>query len=146
MIHTLDPVDQSTLKRRVIPCLDVTDGRVVKGVEFVNLRDAGDPVELAAYYNAESADELVFLDITASSDSRRTMIDVVERTADRVFIPLTVGGGVQLGRRHASTLFGRRRQGLDEHCRDCRTLAYFGRGRRVRPAVHRRCHRRTEKS
>lgn len=83
------------LTRRVIPCLDVTDGRVVKGVSFVNLRDAGDPVEMAAFYNAEGADELVFLDITASSDSRRTMVDVVERTADQVFIPLTVGGGVR---------------------------------------------------
>jgi cyclase len=85
----------STLTRRVIPCLDVTDGRVVKGIEFVNLRDAGDPVELAGFYNAEGADELVFLDITASSDSRKTMIDVVERTADQVFIPLTVGGGIR---------------------------------------------------
>ena len=81
--------------RRVIPCLDVTDGRVVKGIEFVALRDAGDPVGLAAFYDAEGADELVFLDITASSDSRRTMVDVVERTADQVFIPLTVGGGVR---------------------------------------------------
>ncbi len=84
-----------TLARRVIPCLDVTDGRVVKGIEFVELRDAGDPVELAAFYDAEGADELVFLDITASSDSRRTMMDVVERTADQLFIPLTVGGGVR---------------------------------------------------
>jgi cyclase len=81
--------------RRIIPCLDVTGGRVVKGVEFVNLRDAGDPVELAAFYDREGADELVFLDITASSDSRRTMVEVVERTADQVFIPLTVGGGVR---------------------------------------------------
>ena len=81
--------------RRIIPCLDVTAGRVVKGVEFVNLRDAGDPVELAAFYDSEGADELVFLDITASSDSRQTMVDVVERTADQVFIPLTVGGGVR---------------------------------------------------
>jgi imidazole glycerol-phosphate synthase subunit HisF len=86
---------EETITRRIIPCLDVTDGRVVKGVEFVDLRDAGDPVELAAFYNAEGADELVFLDITAASDSRRTMIDVVERTADQVFIPLTVGGGVR---------------------------------------------------
>lgn len=83
------------LTRRVIPCLDVTDGRVVKGVSFVDLRDAGDPVELAARYDADGADELVFLDITASSDSRSTMIDVVARTADQVFIPLTVGGGVR---------------------------------------------------
>ena len=81
--------------RRIIPCLDVTEGRVVKGIEFLNLRDAGEPVELAAFYDTEGADELVFLDITASSDSRRTMIDVVERTADQVFIPLTVGGGVR---------------------------------------------------
>ncbi len=81
--------------RRIIPCLDVTDGRVVKGIEFLNLRDAGDPVELAAFYDSEGADELVFLDITASSDSRHTMVDVVERTADQVVIPLTVGGGVR---------------------------------------------------
>lgn len=83
------------LTRRVIPCLDVTNGRVVKGIQFVDLRDAGDPVELAAFYNDEGADELVFLDITASSDSRATMIDVVERTASQIFIPLTVGGGVR---------------------------------------------------
>jgi imidazole glycerol-phosphate synthase subunit HisF len=83
------------LARRIIPCLDVTNGRVVKGIEFVQLRDAGDPVEMAAWYNAEGADELVFLDITASSDQRDTMIDVVERTADQVFIPLTVGGGIR---------------------------------------------------
>ncbi len=83
------------LTKRIIPCLDVTAGRVVKGVSFVDLRDAGDPVELAALYNAEGADELVFLDITASSDERATMVDVVERTADCVFIPLTVGGGIR---------------------------------------------------
>jgi cyclase len=83
------------LTKRIIPCLDVTAGRVVKGVSFVNLRDAGDPVELAALYNAEGADEVVFLDITASSDERATMVDVVERTAERVFIPLTVGGGIR---------------------------------------------------
>ena len=80
---------------RVIPCLDVTAGRVVKGVNFVGLRDAGDPVELAARYDAEGADELVFLDITASSDDRATMVDVVARTAEQVFIPLTVGGGIR---------------------------------------------------
>ena len=80
---------------RVIPCLDVTGGRVVKGVNFVGLRDAGDPVELAARYDAEGADELVFLDITASSDGRATMVDMVERTADQVFIPFTVGGGIR---------------------------------------------------
>ena len=80
---------------RVIPCLDVDGGRVVKGVNFANLRDAGDPVELAARYDREGADELVFYDITASSDQRRTMVDVVARTAEQVFIPLTVGGGVR---------------------------------------------------
>lgn len=80
---------------RVIPCLDVTAGRVVKGTNFVNLRDAGDPAELAARYDQEGADELVFLDITASSDGRETMVDVVSRTADQVFIPLTVGGGIR---------------------------------------------------
>ena len=80
---------------RVIPCLDVTDGRVVKGVNFVGLRDAGDPVELAARYDAEGADELVFLDITASSDRRDTMVEVARRTAEEVFIPFTVGGGVR---------------------------------------------------
>lgn len=80
---------------RVIPCLDVTAGRVVKGVNFVGLRDAGDPVELAARYDAEGADELVFLDITASSDGRDTMVEVARRTADEVFIPLTIGGGIR---------------------------------------------------
>ncbi len=80
---------------RVIPCLDVDGGRVVKGVRFRDLRDAGDPVELAAAYDREGADELTFLDITASSDDRETMYDVVRRTADQVFIPLTVGGGVR---------------------------------------------------
>jgi cyclase len=83
------------LTKRVIPCFDVDHGRVVKGVSFVELRDAGDPVELAPLYDAEGADELVFLDITASSDDRRTTYEMVERTADRVFIPFTVGGGVR---------------------------------------------------
>jgi cyclase len=80
---------------RVIPCLDVDAGRVVKGVQFVGLRDAGDPAELAERYDGEGADEVIFLDITASSDGRATMVEVVERTAERVFIPLTVGGGVR---------------------------------------------------
>ncbi|MBB1041122.1 MULTISPECIES: imidazole glycerol phosphate synthase subunit HisF [unclassified Dietzia] len=84
-----------TLATRVIPCLDVDAGRVVKGVNFLDLRDAGDPVELAAAYDAQGADELTFLDVTASSSGRGTMIDVVTRTAEQVFIPLTVGGGVR---------------------------------------------------
>ncbi len=84
-----------TVAVRVIPCLDVTAGRVVKGVNFQNLRDAGDPVELAAAYDAAGADELTFLDVTASVDERRTTLEVVRRTAESVFIPLTVGGGVR---------------------------------------------------
>ncbi|ALA57278.1 imidazole glycerol phosphate synthase subunit HisF [Nitrospira moscoviensis] len=83
------------LTKRIIPCLDVKDGRVVKGVSFVNLRDAGDPVEVAAVYDREGADELCFLDITASHENRKTIIDVVEQTAARVFMPVTVGGGVR---------------------------------------------------
>jgi imidazole glycerol-phosphate synthase subunit HisF len=81
--------------KRIIPCLDVTDGRVVKGVRFRDLRDAGDPAELASLYDREGADEIVFLDITASSDARKILLDAVERTADQVFIPLAVGGGVR---------------------------------------------------
>jgi cyclase len=84
-----------SLAKRIIPCLDVDHGRVVKGVQFVNLRDAGDPAELAAGYDRESADELVFLDITASSEDRDILLDAVRRTADSVFIPLTVGGGLR---------------------------------------------------
>ena len=83
------------LAKRVIPCLDVRDGRVVKGVHFVNIRDAGDPVELAKFYSRQGADEIVFLDITATSDGRDTVADVVERTAAEVFVPLTVGGGIR---------------------------------------------------
>lgn len=83
------------LTKRIIPCLDVDAGRVVKGTSFVNIRDAGDPAELAAHYNLEGGDELVFLDITASSDSRDTMVEVVQRVSEQVFIPLTVGGGIR---------------------------------------------------
>ncbi len=81
--------------KRIIPCLDVTEGRVVKGVRFIDLRDAGDPAELAAVYDREGADEIVFLDITASSESRKIMLQAVERTADNVFVPLAVGGGIR---------------------------------------------------
>jgi cyclase len=84
------------LAKRIIPCLDVTDGRVVKGVNFVDLRDAGDPVDCAVAYNEQEADEIVFLDITASSDERETMVEVVRRTAERCFVPLTVGGGIRV--------------------------------------------------
>jgi cyclase len=98
------------LTRRVIPCLDVTDGRVVKGVQFQGLRDAGDPVELAARYDAEGADELIFLDISATADGRATMVDVVRETAQHVFIPLTVGGGV----RRADDVYTLLRAGADK--------------------------------
>lgn len=83
------------LKRRIIPCLDIKEGRVVKGTRFVELRDAGDPVEVAARYEQEEADELVFLDITASHEKRPIILDVVRRTAERCFMPLTVGGGIR---------------------------------------------------
>ena len=85
------------LAKRIIPCLDVTGGRVVKGVNFVELRDAGDPVEIAARYNEQGADELTFLDITATSDGRDLILHIIEAVASQVFIPLTVGGGVQQG-------------------------------------------------
>jgi len=87
--------DAAMLTKRIIPCLDVTEGRVVKGTNFVNLRDAGDPVDCAVEYNRQGADELVFLDITASSDERKTMVDVVRETAERCFMPVTVGGGIR---------------------------------------------------
>ncbi len=99
-----------TLLRRIIPCLDVTDGRVVKGIQFTNLRDAGDPVELAKAYAEAGADEIIFLDITATSDGRKTMIDVVEKTAEQVFIPLTVGGGI----RSTDDMYAMLRAGADK--------------------------------
>ena len=83
------------LTKRIIPCLDVKDGRVVKGINFINLRDAGDPVDNAAFYDGEGADELVFLDITASHEKRKIILNVVERSAGEVFMPLTVGGGIR---------------------------------------------------
>ena len=83
------------ITKRIIPCLDVTGGRVVKGVSFVNLRDAGDPVELAAFYDREGADEVVFLDITASSEKRKTVVELASRTSEKVFIPYTIGGGIK---------------------------------------------------
>ena len=93
-------------KVRVIPCLDVKDGRVVKGVNFVDLRDAGDPVEAAIAYDAAGADELCFLDITASHENRATIFDVVARTAEHCFMPVTVGGGVRKGRTSSHSLIG----------------------------------------
>ena len=83
------------LKKRIIPCLDVNNGRVVKGINFINLKDAGDPVEQAEYYNKCGADEICFLDITATNENRNTIIDIVNRTAEKCFVPLTVGGGIK---------------------------------------------------
>ena len=107
----------STLRmvlKRVIPCLDVDAGRVVKGTNFVGLRDAGDPVELAERYDAEGADELVFLDITASHERRETIVELARRTADNVFIPFTIGGGIRSVRGRAGGARRRRRQGLGQ--------------------------------
>ena len=100
--------------KRVIPCLDVDAGRVVKGTNFVGLRDAGDPVELAARYDAEGADELVFLDITASHERRETIVELARRTADNVFIPFTIGGGIRSVGRRPGGARRRRRQGLGQ--------------------------------
>lgn len=103
------------LAKRIIPCLDVTDGRVVKGTNFINLRDAGDPVECARAYDAQQADELVFLDITASSDGRATMADVVRRTAACCFMPLTVGRRHPFRKGHARNASGGCGQGFLEY-------------------------------
>ena len=105
------------LAKRIIPCLDVDGGRVVKGVNFVDIRDAGDPVEVAKRYDEQGADEVTFLDITASSDQRETMVDVVSRTADQVFIPLTVGGGIRTVPDMQRMLGSGRRQDLDQYSR-----------------------------
>ena len=127
---------------RVIPCLDVDAGRVVKGVRFVEIRDAGDPVELAARYDAEGADELVFLDITASSDDRDTMLHVVERVAEQVFIPFTVGGGI----RSVEDVRRMLRAGADKVSLNTAAVndpdIIRARRRRVRQPVHRRGDRR----
>ena len=100
--------------KRVIPCLDVDAGRVVKGVEFVDIRDAGDPVELAAHYDREGADELVFLDITATHEKRDTIAELARSTADEVFVPFTIGGGIRSVGRRAGGARRRRRQGLGQ--------------------------------
>ena len=121
----------------MIPCLDVDDGRVVKGVNFENLRDAGDPVELAAAYDAEGADELTFLDITASSSGRRHHARRGRRTAEQVFIPLTVGGGVRVGGRRRRAAAGRRGQGVGQHRRHRAAGTARRDGAAVRLAVHR---------
>ena len=124
------------LAKRVIPCLDVDGGRVVKGTKFQDLRDAGDPVELAARYDREGADELVFLDITATVEGRAATLDVIAQTAEQVFIPLTVGGGVQDRGRRQRAAARRRRQGRAEQRRRARSRAAAAVRRPVRHAVH----------
>ena len=140
-------------KVRVIPCLDVKDGRVVKGVNFVDLRDAGDPVEAAIAYDAAGADELCFLDITASHENRGTILDVVRRTAEACFMPLTVGGGVRTVDDIRKLLQSRRRQGVDQH-RGGRHRAASSRRRRRNSATSaswsrstpRKCRRRASRT
>jgi cyclase len=114
------------LAKRIIPCLDVKEGRVVKGTQFVNLRDAGDSVENAKMYDQQGADEIAFLDITASYEKRDILIDIVRRTAEEIFIPLTVGGGIR-------------------RLEDIRKLLNQGKGQTVWESVHRHCHRCKEK-
>ena len=125
------------LCKRLIPCLDVKDGRVVKGVRFVELRDAGDPVAAALAYDAQGADELVFLDITASHEDRATMLDVVRRTAEGIYMPLTVGGGHPLARRHPHAAARRRRQGVAQHRGAGAARARLGGRAGLRQPVHR---------
>ena len=129
-------------KVRVIPCLDVKDGRVVKGVNFVNLRDAGDPVEAAIAYDAAGADELCFLDITASHEKRGIILDVVRRTAEACFMPLTVGGGVRTIDDIRALLLVGRRQGVDQHRGGRAARLRQGGGGEIRRPVHRGCDRR----
>ncbi len=134
----------SMLKVRVIPCLDVKDGRVVKGVKFVDLRDAGDPVEAAKAYDAAGADELCFLDITASVEARSTLIDVVSRTAEQCFMPLTVGGGVRTVEDIRALLnAGADKVSINTAAVNRREFVREA-ADEVRRAVHRRRHRRQE--
>ena len=129
------------LAKRIIPCLDVKDGRVVKGVNFVELRDAGDPVEQAQVYDREGADELVFLDITASHERRDIVIDMVRRVADSVFIPFTVGGGIRTVDDMRGAAAGRRRQGVDQLAGRAHARA----GHRGRDALRQPVHRRGDR-
>src|SRR3977135_925950 len=128
--------------KRVIPCLDVDAGRVVKVTDFVNLRDAGDPVELAAYYDAEGADEVVFLDITATHEKRDTVAELARRTADDVFVPFTIGGGDPRRGGRSCGARRRRRQGGGQPGRGGGPGAAQRARRRVRGPVRRACHRR----
>ena len=125
------------LAKRIIPCLDIRDGRVVKGVQFVNLRDAGDPVEQARLYDEAGADELVFLDISATPYGRQTVAEMVSRVADQVFMPLTVGGGIRSCGRYATPAVGRRRQDQRQFCCSQRPDITQSRRRCLRLPVHR---------
>ena len=126
--------------KRIIPCLDVHNGRVVKGVNFVNLRDAGDPVEIAAAYDKAGADELVFLDITASSDARATVVDMVRRVAEQVFIPFTVGGGIRTVEDFKALLPGKEQDKISVNSAAIfQSAADRGCGGRVRKPVRCRC-------
>ena len=131
-------------KVRVIPCLDVKDGRVVKGVNFVNLRDAGDPVAAAIAYDEAGADELTFLDITASHENRGIMLDVVRRTAEACFMPLTVGGGVRTIEDIRALLASGRRQGVDQYRGGGAPRFRQGSGGEIRRPMHRGRDRRQE--
>ena len=130
------------LTKRIIPCLDVKDNRVVKGVNFLNLRDAGDPVELGARYSDTGADELVFLDITATIRSRKTIVDMVRRVAENVFIPFTVGGGIRTIEQIDELLAQRRGEGLRQHRRRAESESARGSRPAVRQPVRRSRHRR----
>ena len=127
--------------KRIIPCLDVAEGRVVKGVNFVGLRDAGDPVELACRYSASGADELVFLDIAASHQGRATLVELVRRTAEAVTIPFTVGGGISQRRGHHGAAAGGRRQGQPQFSGGAHARAGGSRCGPLRLPVHRGGHR-----
>ena len=129
------------LAKRIIPCLDVKDGRVVKGTHFVNLRDAGDPVESGLRYSDEGADELVFLDITASSDRRHIVADMVRRVADSINIPFTVGGGLRSLEDIQEILARRSRQSIVQHVCRRRSILSAESCRTVWKPVHCRCHR-----
>ena len=118
--------------KRIIPCLDVNNGRVVKGINFVNLRDAGDPVEIAAAYDKAGADEVVFLDITASSDNRNTVVDMVRKVAEKVFIPFTVGGGIRTVDDFKALLREAARYTLRRSCGRVRYCRRTGRRRQIR--------------
>jgi cyclase len=130
------------LTKRIIPCLDVTKGRVVKGTSFTELKDAGDPVDLASFYYAEGADELVFLDIGATPEARNTMVDIVERVARSVFIPLTVGGGLRsVGDMKRMLNAGAYKTSINTAAVHHPGLISEG-AEKVRFTMHRRCHRR----